>query len=476
VQRLQAFKYELLPNSQQERQMRRFAGSCRFVYNKALALQKERHEQGQKKLGYAGLCQLLTAWRHSTDTAWLADAPVHPLQQALQDLERAHSHFFAQRAGFPKFKKKGRSDSFRYPAPKQIQLDQANSRICLPKLGWLRYRNSRDVVGKVKSVTVSKHAGKWFVSIQTEREVEQPKPKGGVVGIDVGIARLATLSDGTFYAPLNSCKRHEARLRKAQQALSRKVKFSNNWKKAKARLQRIHSQMANARRDFLHKVSTAICKNHAMVCIEDLRVRNMSKLAAGTADAPGKNVRAKSALNKAILDQGWYEFRCMLEYKLAWKGGRLIVVPPQNTSRTCPCCGHVLSDNRQTQAWFECVACGYENNAGSRQRAGGLSRQRAGGLSRQRAGGLSRQRAGGLSRQRAGGLSRQRAGGLSRQRAGGLSRQRAGGLSRQRAGGLSRQRAGGLSGRCHQHPRSRDTAVARRRAGHGRRCGRDAGG
>ncbi len=363
MQRLQAFKYELLPNGQQERQMRRFAGSCRFVYNKALALQKERHEQGQKKLGYAGLCQLLTAWRHSADTAWLADAPVHPLQQALQDLERAYSHFFAQRAGFPKFKKKGRSDSFRYPDPKQIQLDQANSRICLPKLGWLRYRNSRDVVGKVKSVTVSKHAGRWFVSIQTEREVEQPKPKGGVVGIDVGIARLATLSDGTFYAPLNSFKRHEARLRKAQQALSRKVQFSNNWKKAKARLQRIHSQMANARRDFLHKVSTAICKSQAIVCIEDLRVRNMSKLAAGTADAPGKNVRAKSALNKAILDQGWYEFRRQLEYKLAWKGGRLIVVPPQNPSRTCPCCGHVSSDNRQTQAWFECVACGYENNA-----------------------------------------------------------------------------------------------------------------
>jgi putative transposase len=363
VQRLQAFKYELLPNSQQERQMRRFASSCRFVYNKALALQKERHEQGQKKLGYAGLCQLLTAWRHSTDTAWLADAPVHPLQQALQDLERAHSHFFAQRAGFPKFKKKGRSDSFRYSGSETTKLDQVNSRIYLPKLGWMRYRNSREVLGTVKSVTVSKHAGKWFASIQTEREVNWPIPQGGAVGMDMGIARLATLSDGTFYAPLNSFKRHEARLRKAQQALSRKVKFSNNWKKAKARLQRIHSQMANARRDFLHKVSTAISKSQAIVCIEDLRVRNMSKSAAGTADAPGKNVRAKSALNKAILDQGWYEFRCMLEYKLAWKGGRLIVVPPQNPSRTCPCCGHVSSDNRQTQAWFECVACGYENNA-----------------------------------------------------------------------------------------------------------------
>ncbi len=363
MQRLQAFKYELLPNSQQERQMRRFAGSCRFVYNKALALQKERHEQGQKKLGYAGLCQLLTAWRHSADTAWLADAPVHPLQQALQDLGAGLQPLLRPTRRLPEVQEKRPVRQF------PLSRAQANpagpgQQPHLSAQTWLAALSQQPRrVSNVKSVTVSKHAGKWFVSIQTEREVNWPIPQGGAVGMDMGIARLATLSDGTFYAPLNSFKRHEARLRKAQQALSRKVKFSNNWKKAKARLQRIHSQMANARRDFLHKVSTAICKSQAIVCIEDLQVRNMSKLAAGTADAPGKNVRAKSALNKAILDQGWYEFRCMLEYKLAWKGGRLIVVPPQNPSRTCPCCGHVSSDNRQTQAWFECVACGYENNA-----------------------------------------------------------------------------------------------------------------
>jgi putative transposase len=174
------------------------------------------------------------------------------------------------------------------------------------------------------------------------------------------VARSAStwLSDGSFYAPLNSFKRHEVALRKAQQAMSRKVKFSNNWKKAKARVQRIHSRIANARRDFLHKTSTAISKNHAMVCIEDLRVRNMSKSAAGTADAPGSNVRAKSGLNKSSLDQGWYEFRRQLDYKLAWNGGHLIVVPPQNTSRTCPCCGYVSADNRPTQARPACVACG----------------------------------------------------------------------------------------------------------------------
>jgi len=363
MQRLQAYQYELRSDGQQERQMRRFAGSCRFVFNKALALQKERYARGEKKLGYAGLCKRLTEWRNSAETAWLADAPVHPLQQTLKDLERAYSHFFAKRADLPRFKKKGQSDSFRYPDPKQIKLDQANSRLFLPKLGWLRYRNSREVLGAVKNITVSQSCGRWFVSIQTEREIEQPIPQGGAVGIDMGIARFATLSDGTFYAPLNSFKRHETALRKTQQAMSRKQQFSNNWKKAKARVQCIHSRIGNARRDSLHKCSTTISQNHAMVCIEDLQVRNMSKSAAGTADAPGRNVRAKSGLNKSILDQGWFEFRRQLDYKLAWNGGWLIPVPAQNTSRTCPRCGHVSAANRQTQARFECVECGFEENA-----------------------------------------------------------------------------------------------------------------
>ncbi|WKN21145.1 RNA-guided endonuclease InsQ/TnpB family protein [Azotobacter vinelandii] len=361
--RLQAFKFEVMPTGEQQRQMPRFAGSCRFVFNKALALQKERYEQGESRLGYAGLCKRLTEWRHDPETAWLADAPVHPLQQALKDLERAYANFFAQRADFPRFKKKGRRDSFRYPDPKQIKLNQENSRLFLPKLGWLRYRNSRNVSGMVKNVTVSQCCGKWFVSIQTERKMAQPIPKGGAVGIDMGVSRFATLSDGTFYAPLNSFKRHEDRLRKAQRAMSRKTRLSNNWKKAKARIQRIHSRIGNARRDYLHKTSTTISQNHAMVCIEDLPVRNLSRSAAGTTEVPGRNVRAKSGLNKSILDQGWFEFRRQLDYKLAWNGGWLVAVPPRNTSRTCPCCGHVSADNRQSQARFECVECGFEENA-----------------------------------------------------------------------------------------------------------------
>ena len=364
MKRLQAYKYELMPNGEQQRDMRRFAGACRFVFNQALALQKENHEAGNKFIGYVDMAKLLTGWRNGIDTPWLKDAPCHPLQHALKDLEKAYKNFFAKRANFPRFKRKGSRDSFRYPAPKQIKLDQANSRIFLPKLGWLRYRNSRDVQGELRNVTVSQSSGKWYVSIQTQREIEQPLPTTTTaIGIDVGIARFATMSDESYIAPLNSFKNHQQRLARYQRRMSRKVKFSNNWKKAKAKVQKIHSSIVNARKDFLHKTTTTISKSHALVCIEDLQVRNMSKSSKGTSEQHGKRVKQKSGLNRSILDQGWGEFRRQLDYKVAWNGGILLAVPPHNTSRTCPCCNHVSKDNRKTQAKFLCVDCGYENHA-----------------------------------------------------------------------------------------------------------------
>lgn len=361
MQRLQAYRFELQPNGEQQRLMRRFAGACRFVFNKALALQQERHTAGEKKLGYAALCKALTEWKAEPETFWLNETPSQALQQAIKNLERAYKNFFEKRADFPRFKKKGVSDSFRYP--QGIKLDQGNSRIFLPKLGWLRYRNSRDVLGEVKNATVSQSGGKWFVSIQTEREVDQPLPNGEAVGIDMGIARFATLSDGTYIYPLNSFKKHQKRLARYQRAMSRKVKFSNNWKKAKAHIQRIHTRIANARKDFLHKASCQISQNHAMIAIEDLQVRNMSKSSKGNSEQHGKRVTQKSGLNRSILDQGWGEFRRQLEYKAAWNGGFVVAVPPQYTSQTCPCCGRVSAENRQTQAKFACVDCGYEENA-----------------------------------------------------------------------------------------------------------------
>ncbi len=362
MQRLQAFKYELIPTGEQRRKMRRFSGSCRFAFNRALALQKERFEQGLKRLDYAELCKHLIEWKAEPNTAWLKGTPSQALQQSLKDLERAYANFFARRAEFPRFKKKGFSDSFRYP--QGTKLDQANSRIFLPKLGWVRYRNSRDVLGRVKNVTIRKTSDRWFVSIQTEREVpDAVHPSTSIVGVDLGIARFATLSDGTFLAPINSIKKQQARLARYQRAMSRKTKFSNNWKKAKAKVTKIHRKIGNLRRDTLHKTTTIISQNHAMVCIEDLQVSNMSRSAKGTVENPGTRVKAKSGLNRSILDQGWYEFRRQMEYKQAWRGGQVIAVNPRNTSRTCPACAHVSAENRRTQAQFRCVGCGFEENA-----------------------------------------------------------------------------------------------------------------
>lgn len=361
---MQAFKYELQPDGEQDRSMRRISGACRFVFNKALALQKENHDAGNKFIGYVSMAKMLTEWRNSTETPWLKEAPCHPLQHALKDLDKAYKNFFAKRADFPRFKKKGGSSSFRYPDPAQIKLDESNSRIFLPKLGWVRYRKSREIKGELRNVTISCSGKKWFISIQTQYETSLPEVRQTTaIGIDVGITRFATMSDESYIAPLNSLKKHQQRLSQYQRRMSRKVKFSNNWKKAKAKVQKVHIGIMNARKDFLHKTTTAISKNHALVCVEDLQISNMSKTAAGTREQPGKGVRQKSNLNRSILDQGWGIFRSQLEYKLEWNGGMLLAVPPQNTSRTCPHCDHISEESRKTQALFECVNCSYKNNA-----------------------------------------------------------------------------------------------------------------
>ncbi len=324
VKRLQAFKFQLRPGGQQEREMRRFAGACRFVFNRALALQNENHEAGNKYIPYGKMASWLVEWKNATETQWLKDSPSQPLQQSLKGLERAYKNFFQKRAAFPRFKKRGQNDAFRYP--QGVKLDQENSRIFLPKLGWMRYRNSRQVTGVVKNVTVSQSCGKWYISIQTESEVSTPvHPSASMVGLDAGVAKLATLSDGTVFEPVNSFQKNQKTPARLQRQLSRKVKFSNNWQKQKRKIQRLHSCIANIRRDYLHKVTTTVSKNHAMIVIEDLKVSNMSKSAAGTVSQPGRNVRAKSGLNRSILDQGWYEMRRQLEYKQLWRAVRCLL-------------------------------------------------------------------------------------------------------------------------------------------------------
>ena len=355
-----AFKFELIPNGEQIRRFKQFCGCSRFVFNRALAHQNEQYQKDNNaKFSYYKLTSLLPEWKK--ELPWLKDCNAQVLQLSLKDLESAFKNFFAKRSDFPKFKHKGEKDSFRFP--QGCKLEQHNNHIYLPKIGWVRYRNSRNVVGQIKNVTVSQKCGKWYVSIQTEFEMETPKPKGGEIGIDMGIIRFATLSNGEYFEPLNAFKTYKGKLAKLQKRLKNKVKGSNNWLKLKAKIAKLHHKIANCRKNYLHQISSKISKNHAIVYVEDLQVSNMSKSANGTVEAPGKNVKQKSGLNRAILDQAWHEFRRQLTYKLTWNGGFLVAVPPQNTSRTCPCCGHIAKENRQTQSDFECVDCGYTENA-----------------------------------------------------------------------------------------------------------------
>lgn len=340
-----------------------FAGCARFVWNKALAMNLERLNNKQPILYYQELDFWSKLWKKSDEYRFLKDCQAHVIQQKLKDLQKAFQDAFDKKQPnkrIPRFKKRSGDNSFRFPQHFQIN----GNNIYLPKLGWFSFRQSREIVGAPKNVTVSYYCGHWYVSIQTEQEVDRPShTKSNMVGIDMGVARFATCSDGRVIKAKNHFKRLSRKLRIAQRSLSRKQKFSNNWKKQKEKIQRLHASIANARKDYLHWNSNRLSKNHAMIVIEDLQVKNMSKSAKGTLDEPGRNVRAKSGLNRAILDQGWGEFRRQLKYKLDWLGGELLLVDPKYTSQTCPSCQHVAKESRQSQADFQCVACGYHENA-----------------------------------------------------------------------------------------------------------------
>src|SRR5580704_9693353 len=351
--RRQAFQFELRPKGQETRQLRQFAGSCRFVYNKALAINTQRYEKKEKRLGYAELCALLPSWKR--EHPFLSEAPAQTLQQALKNLERAYSNFFEKRADFPKFKKKGQRESFRIP--QGFRLDNPNGRVAVPKMGWMRYRKSQDVLGEAKNLTLRESCGKWYVSVQTEREVRTPQhPSTSAVGVDWGVINFLTLSNGEVLDPCQPLKKFLPKLAKWQRRMVRKKKFSKNWRKAKARITQLHTKVANIRKDFLHKVSNDISKNHVVVVIEDLQVKSMSRSAT-------KKVAQKSGLNRAILDASPFELRRQLEYKTQWQGGLLVPIAPQNTSRKCPACGHVSAENRKSQAQFVCGRCAFSAHA-----------------------------------------------------------------------------------------------------------------
>lgn len=355
-----AYKFKLKPSSDQEHSLVRFAGCNRFVWNRALAIIKESLDKKEGYLNYNAIAKMLTSWKKEDEFSFLKEVHSQPLQQTLMNLDRACRDAFRKDKGFPKFKKRGAHDSLKYPQDVKIN----ESLVFLPKIGWIKFQKSREIEGAIKNTIVSKRCGKWYVSFQVEFEQEIINhPSKSAIGIDLGITKFATLSDHTVYNSVNSFKKLKSKLAKHQRKLARKNKFSENWKKQKAKIIRIHSKISDVRKDMLHKVSTEISKNHAMIFVEDLKISNMSKSAKGDIESPGKNVKAKSGLNRSILDQSWFEFVRQLEYKQLWKGGDLVKVDPKYTSQKCNKCGHTAKENRKTQSKFKCVKCGHSENA-----------------------------------------------------------------------------------------------------------------
>lgn len=359
-----AVLFRLYPTPEQAALMAQIAGACRFVYNLALEQRRDWYRPG-RKFTFASQCREVTQLR--AEVEWLKACPVHTLQQALRDLDRAYQNWWAGRTQAPTPRRKGVNDSFRFPDPVSLVVERtgtSSGRMKLPKLGWVRLRGWKALPGAICTITVSRRAGQWFAAVQCEREATEPALSTlPPVGIDLGVAVFAALSDGTSIAPANHGKRALRALRKAQRALARKKRGSANRRKAVHRVARIQMRVANARKDFLHKHSTIIAKNHGVVVVEALPVRNMSASAKGTVAMPGRRVRQKAGLNRAILDQGWSMFRTMLAYKLADRGGELVEVPAAFTSQTCACCGHVDAANRQSRAVFVCMRCGHRANA-----------------------------------------------------------------------------------------------------------------
>ena len=392
-----AYKFKLEPTPEQAEKLAQMAGCGRVVFNDSLELMLNiaRKQSGitDKKALYkhlnglpyaerkglnkllpssASLNKQLTSWKKLDNRLWLSEAFNTCLQQRQRDLALSVGEWVKGKRGFPIFRtrKLAHHSTMRFPEPKkQMRIDRTH--IKLPNgLGMVKYRNSRDVVGELRNATVSLNAvGEWHISIMCLVDVELPEHvQGEMTGVDMGIAKNMTLStdvcgDKGVFEGVHSFRAHQDKLAIEQRKLSKKVLGSENWKKQKLKVAKLHQRIANIRSDYQHKATTEISKNHAMVICEALKIANMSKSAKGDSENHGKNVAAKSGLNKSILDQGWHELRRQLEYKMKWKGGVYGEVNPRNTSRECGECGHIEKDNRKTQAEFVCQSCGHSNNA-----------------------------------------------------------------------------------------------------------------
>lgn len=343
---IKSIKYELRPTNNQIQNLSQIFGNCRFVYNWALDKKIKAYQEEDKKLSCFDLMKELTQVKKKEEFEWLNLSGSQQLQQSISNLDNAFTNFFKAKKGFPKFKKKQNRQSFRIP--QNVKVDFDNFKFFIPKVGWVKFYKDKEIKGTIKFATVSKTpTNRYFVSITFETQ-EQKKFGKGSVGVDLGIKHLAITSDGEVFENQKYLKSNLKKLRVEQRSLQRKFKKgakeqSNNYQKQRLKVAKLHENIANQRKDLLHKVTTSLATQYETVCIEDLNVAGMIK-------------NRKLAL--AISDCGWGMFRQFLKYKVK---DLHVIGRFEPSSQICNICGDRNKDLKLSDRNWTC-SNGHELN------------------------------------------------------------------------------------------------------------------
>lgn len=344
---IKGFRYRILPNSTQEQQINQMLGNARFVYNWALKTRIEAYQKDKSKVSAFTLMTELTKLKKQPEYDWLNLSVAQSLQQSIVNMEKAFTRFFREKNGFPRFKEKHRSKQM-VGFPQNTKIDFDKGKVSVNKIGWLRARISRIFEGKIKTATIEKTStGKYYISITVELpdiKIKQKSIKADTaVGIDTGIKTFATFSDGQEIENPKHLKSNLKRLKVLSKRVSKKVKGSNNRKKAVKKLAVLHERIANQRLDFLHKTTTAIAKQYDTVIVENLNISGMLK---------------NRKLSQSIADLGLGRFYTLLEYKMQEKGGNYIEIGRfEPSSRLCTC-GTINKDLKLSDRVWTCQSCG----------------------------------------------------------------------------------------------------------------------